>query len=97
MTKFAPLFGGLALVATASSAHAEEKSVSYADLNLATAEGQATLERRIASALEEVCQTNAIRTGTRVQSRDARKCMDEARAKSKKQVAAIVAEHKLGG
>lgn len=97
MTKIPHILAVLAMAIPAAPAFAEEKSVSYSDLNLASPDGQRTLERRITQALEEVCQANEIRTGTRVRSSDARRCMVEARASAKEQVAAILERKGLGG
>ncbi|MFN2099369.1 UrcA family protein [Altererythrobacter sp. MF3-039] len=97
MTKIPHALAALALAATTSPAFADERAVSYADLNLASPEGQEILERRITRALEEVCQVQTIRTGTRVRSNEARRCMVEARANAKNQVAAILDQKGLGG
>ena len=97
MTKIPHILAVLALAVPAAPAFAEEKAVSYSDLNLASHEGQETLERRIAQALEEVCQTNKVRTGSRIKSSDSRRCMAEARANAKAQVAAILEQKGLGG
>lgn len=45
----------LASVAAANPAHAEGRIVSYADLNLSSPEGQAVLDRRIATAVRQIC------------------------------------------
>jgi len=97
MTKIPHVLAVLALAVPAAPVLADEKAVSYSDLNLATPEGQKALERRITDALEEVCQTNKIRTGTRVRSSSSRACMVEARANARKQVAAILEQKGLGG
>ena len=97
MTKFAAALAACAAIATTAPAFAETKAVTYADLNLATVEGQEALERRVTRALEEVCQANEVRTGTRMRSSDARRCMREAKVNAKKQVAAILERHNLGG
>lgn len=97
MTKIPPILAVLALAVPSAPAFAEERAVGYSDLNLASPEGQKALERRITQALEEVCQTNRVRTGTRVQSSDSRRCMKEARASAKQQVAAILEQKGLGG
>lgn len=97
MTKIPHILAVLAMAIPAAPAFAEEKAVSYADLNLSSPEGQRILERRITQALKEVCQANEIRTGTRVRSSDSRRCMTEARANAKAQVAAILEQKGLGG
>ena len=45
----------IATVAAAQPANAESRIVSYADLDLTSPEGQATLDRRIATAVARVC------------------------------------------
>ena len=97
MNKVPHLLAVLALAAPTTAAFAEEKAVSYSDLNLATPEGQAALETRITTALEDVCGVNSVQTGTRIKSRGAKRCMAEARAKAKQQVAAILEQKGLGG
>ncbi len=97
MTKIPHVLAVLALALPVAPAVAEERAVSYSDLNLATPEGQKALERRISQALSEVCQTNRVRTGTRVRSSSSRACLVEARASAKKQVAAILEQKGLGG
>lgn len=65
MTKFSittarTVLAAAALIATPAIAHAEAFSttVSYADLNLSTPQGQATLKSRIAMAVTKVCGAN---------------------------------------
>lgn len=97
MLKTPHVLAVLALAIPTAPAFAEEKAISYADLNLATPEGQAVLERRITTALEDICGTNEVRTGTRLRSSESRQCLKEARANAKKQVAAILERRGLGG
>lgn len=72
-------------------------AVSYADIDLGTAQGQKQLERRIEEAVRDVCRSTDINTGTRVMSRDAMNCLAKARADAKRQVAAIAAGEQRGG
>jgi UrcA family protein len=54
----APLFGALALGATALPAQAQDTrtiEVRYSDLNLSTAEGRQSLQTRVRSAAKNVC------------------------------------------
>lgn len=67
---------GLALSATPGLA--KDVEVRYADLNLATAEGQKTLERRIDRAAREACDYDQYATGTRLPSHAARSCYRKA-------------------
>ncbi|UAB78452.1 UrcA family protein [Erythrobacter sp. SCSIO 43205] len=97
----------LAMIATASPAFAgpafagesdvHSQSVRYADLNLATPEGQARLDQRIDAAAKSVCRVNEVRTGTRIRSPHVNDCLASARASAKKQVSAMMAETQRGG
>lgn len=84
-------------VLAGSPAAAEEMSVAYQDLNLATVQGQEALDRRIDSAARKVCGLDETITGTRLRSNAARRCYADAKAAAKKQLAGIVAEQQLGG
>lgn len=91
---------GLMLAATPATAGSEDGhklTVKYRDLDLSTAEGQKTLDRRIDQAAREVCGVGATRTGTRLPSSERKKCMTQARAVVKDQVAALIAEQQRGG
>ena len=88
----AALFG-----AAATPAFADSLSIPYQDLNLATAEGQEALDRRIDNAVREFCGVGEQTTGTRISSRKARQCYAETRAQAGKQFAAIVDRQQLGG
>lgn len=72
-------------------------TIEIADLNLATPAGQRTLDKRIESAVREVCRTADIRTGTRITSREAQACHTRARAEARQQVAARINEAQRGG
>ena len=87
---------------TATPAFADIKAgptanVSFADLNLASVEGQKALDARIDSTARKICKVDQIRTGTRLTSPKARACYNKARASAKKQVASAIANHQLGG
>jgi UrcA family protein len=97
MTKIPLVVAAIALALPTVPTVAEERTVSYADLNLASPEGQKALERRIANALEEVCEVPKVRTGTRLKSRSAQRCVDEASRNAKEQVAVILEQKGLGG
>ena len=94
---FAIAAAGLAITGAQVSAGEKGVAVTYADLDLTSAEGQKTLERRLSSAIEQVCQTDAIRTGTRIKSSASKQCAKQAEAQAKQQVAVIVEREKLGG
>jgi len=86
---------GLALITT--SAFAESVSVSYRDLDLSTAEGREMLETRLDRAAKEVCGIDEVRTGTRIRSRSAGECYENAKTQLSERVAMLVAKEKKGG
>ncbi len=97
MIKTALTAASLALVATATPAiagDANSAKVSFADLDLSTAEGQETLDNRINRAARSVCQIDGGRTGTHINSR---KCYNDAQSSVKEQVAAVVLDAQRGG
>ena len=93
----ATLAATLAPVAAASAATQNSVTVEYRDLNLASPEGQAALDRRVSQAARKVCGFDAVRTGTRLAPLKDMDCYREAKAKAKQQVAATVAAQQLGG
>lgn len=97
MSRVALIAAAFGLTLSGAAVSAKDVTVSYADLDLSTPKGQKTLERRIAGAIQEACEYQSIRTGTRLQSTATMRCMDEAKAKAKQQVAAIVERQNLGG
>lgn len=83
-----------ATLATFGASHAATTAVETADLDLATAQGQARLDSRIDRAVRAVC-SEAI-TGSRIAWVD-KDCMAKARAAVEKQVAARRASTRNGG
>lgn len=77
----------LGLTLTAAPAFAKDVQVRYADLNLATAEGQKTLEQRINRAAREACDYSEYTTGTRLPSQTALACYRKARDSAKTMMA----------
>jgi len=81
---------GVALMPT--MAHADElptERVRVSDLDLASAEGQRTLERRIRAAIEKVCSPPEAEPVEKLRSRlKLEKCQEEARASVARQLAA---------
>ena len=75
----------------------ETVRVEHADLDLSTAEGRDTLDRRIDRAARTVCGYGEQQMGTRIRSRDARECYRQARRGIDRQLAAIVDEAQRGG
>ncbi|MFA6218772.1 MAG: UrcA family protein [Erythrobacter sp.] len=90
---------GLAAPAAAIPANAEPYSmrVKYSDLNLATPEGLAHLERRIDNAARKVCGFERSVTGTRLRSPQVDACRENAKAKAMAHVAAVIKERTRGG
>lgn len=80
---------------------AEEKGksveVAYADLNLASEQGRAELDRRLEAAAREACEMDTKITGTRITSPQARQCYRETREQLDQQFAAIVKKSQAGG
>lgn len=100
MKTLALVAAGIGLVASPAFAGVENAPstlVTYADLNLASPEGQKALDARIDSAARKICQVDQVRTGTRLISPEARACYAKARASAKQQVASAITNHQLGG
>jgi len=76
---------------------AQSMKIKYADLNLASAEGQARLERRIDAAAKKVCQLGKHRTGTRIPSTERKECYAKARQSARSQMASLMNSKRLGG
>ena len=79
-----------AAIAFAPAALANDASVTWRDLDLGSAAGQAELDARIENAAATVCAGQAI-TGTRVQRPPSRDCLIAARSQIKAQVNARLA------
>lgn len=71
--------------------------ISTKGLDLATPEGQKMLDQRIERAAKSVCRVGYVRTGTRLRSPAAQKCLSKARASAKRQITAIMADQRRGG
>ena len=103
MKPLANALAALGLVATAiipAFAAQTEKmviTVETGDLNLASPQGQKTLDQRIEKAARTVCRTAGVTTGSRVLTREARDCLVTARAEVRQQVAAMTANQHRGG
>ncbi|MEJ2410755.1 MAG: UrcA family protein [Novosphingobium sp.] len=103
-TMIAAAVAGLALTATTAPAFAGETAkvrVEYNDLDLTTAKGQRTLERRLKSAARHTCGMDQIVTGSHLPSPASRACYDEATARSKEVMASAIenatSNSRLGG
>lgn len=87
----------IGLAIPAAPALAGDVTVKYDDLALSTPEGQRTLDQRINAAARKACEADVVRTGTRLASSDARRCVAEAKRQVTRQVAALIAQQRLGG
>jgi len=89
-TRFAILAAalGAALSATPALAGPASVSISYADLNLATPQGQAKLDRRIDAAAKASCGGTTIVTGSIVREARDPACVAAFKTAARQQVAA---------
>ena len=89
----------LAITATPALAgdDRQKMSIEYQDLNLASEAGVKRLEERITKAAQEVCEVQKIRTGSRLKSVSATRCVKDAKAQAMKQFASVIEEQSLGG
>lgn len=71
--------------------------VNFDDLDLGTAAGQRTLDKRVEKAVRQVCRTVNIKTGTRTMGHETIRCMARARSDAKQQLAAITSDAQRGG
>ncbi|QPC98724.1 UrcA family protein [Qipengyuania soli] len=97
MTKTLVSLAAIGLALSATSSQAETMVVPFADLNLATPEGQARLAQRVDAAARSVCGVNEARVGTRIRDKQAAKCFEAAKAKAHAQFAAAAAQNEKGG
>ncbi len=93
----ATVTAGTAGPALANTEQNQTIHVEYADLNLATAAGQKTLDQRIIKAARKVCGMGNIRTGAPLYSKKAQDCFISAKASADRQFAAILTDQRLGG
>ncbi|MEO0462554.1 MAG: UrcA family protein [Pseudomonadota bacterium] len=104
-TPFASAAMAIAAIALPTTAIAGEPiivdapttKVSTAGLDLNTMEGRKMLDGRIDRAAREICGYNIALTGSRFRMAESRKCVAKAKASTKQQVAALVADKRLGG
>lgn len=99
IAKLALATAALAAAPIAHAAEPEARSarVTYADLDLTTKEGLAELDRRVSRAAAVVCDLNDITVGTRIRSREARECFEQAKRQIDSQFAQIKRNAALGG
>lgn len=91
------LVGAAASPALAGEGERMTIEVSTADLNLATVEGQKTLDRRVEKAVRSVCRTTSLSTGSRILTDEARTCLARARSDARRQVAVITERYEQRG
>ncbi|CDO36607.1 MULTISPECIES: UrcA family protein [Novosphingobium] len=90
----------LGLALTAAPSFARDVEVRYADLDLASVEGQQTLERRIDRAARSACEYDRYDTGSRIHSREKIQCYRKALESAKTLMASKIEaarESQLGG
>jgi len=82
-----------------SAAETEQRTtgVTYSDLDLSSEEGVAELDRRIDRAAQQVCSLGEHELGTRVRSREARQCYQQAKRQLDRHFAAIKRDAQKGG
>lgn len=104
MFKKTPVFAallGFAVVSTPAFAEATRVEVTYKDLDLTTAKGQRTLERRLDNAAREACGYDVRTIGTRLASKESSACYKQATAKAKNVMALAIddaaEDTRLGG
>ena len=97
MKKTLVTIAALGLAATGVSAQARSIDVNFADLNLASPEGQARLAKRVDSAARKVCGMDEQRVGTRIRSDEAASCYKAAKSRAHAQFAAAAAQQAKGG
>lgn len=84
---------GLALTTAPAFAGAGEPTqvrVEYSDLDLTSADGQRTLERRLDAAARNACGYDVRATGANVPTLHARKCYRQARTRAKDVMATAI-------
>jgi UrcA family protein len=94
----AAAIGALGLTTPASAntaAFATSERVSYADLDLATTDGQAALQKRVDRAAWRVCRTLSDGSTLNAEGHDA--CYREARQRINVQIAQLASDRARGG
>lgn len=71
------------------AAEAGSVQVQYRDLDLSTVAGTEELNRRLDKAARQVCGLDTTTTGTRIKSRDSRRCYSETKQQLETQVASL--------
>lgn len=87
----------LATIASSAPVLADQVTVNYKDLDLASPEGQSKLAKRLDTAARQACGYGAANTGTRMASRSATECYKQAQVSSKQTMATILEQSRKGG
>ena len=91
------LSGAAMTPAFATDADQRTVAVRHSDLDLATEDGLAELDRRIDRAAEQACGLDETTIGTRVRSREARNCYRQTRSQLERQFAQVISDAQRGG
>ncbi len=87
----------LAALAFPASAQTVSFEVKYRDLDLASVDGQETLEQRIDNAARKACNYSRHETGSRLRGADMKRCFEEAKVSATKKFAAVIEQRANGG
>ncbi|WP_379548661.1 UrcA family protein [Qipengyuania sp. DSG2-2] len=100
-TVFVTIAAAAAVLAAPASAGSPAPAgsivVQHADLNLATVEGQKTLDRRINAAARKVCQFSSAPANGALATAEARRCVSKARASAAQAFALAVEQDQRTG
>ncbi len=91
---------GLAVISTPALAGPTDipsVEIAIADINFATPEGQAQLDRRVKKAAQTICGLDSRRSGSRIPSMDSKRCYAKAMKSAEQQVATLVEAQQRGG
>ena len=91
------LSGTAAHAGSTAKATQKAQAVQIADLDLSTGEGRAELKTRLNQAAREVCGMADKTTGSRVASKEARKCLRETQDRMMTQFAHLLEDESRGG
>lgn len=90
-----------ALVATPANAEPATEThsvgISFRDLDLSSEAGREELDRRVENAAKEACGMNEHEVGSRISSREARRCVEKAKRDMAEFVAEVTSDKQSGG
>jgi UrcA family protein len=89
--QFAAALATTTLLASTASATERQRTVQYSDLDLSTAAGQATLKKRVNSAVNNVCGFPSVETAA--DRLDRSRCEARARTSAMRKVAQTIARY----